>query len=63
MTIKTNSIEMDKERLKKFIKKDRYMKFLFNELKQNGNNTDRSLEILYALLLDDINLQKGYRMV
>ena len=55
--------ELDKERLKKFIKKDGYVKFLFAELKKKGNSPDRAFEILHSILLEDESLLNSYRML
>ena len=59
----TSYLELDKARLKKFIKKDGYVKFLFADLKKKGNSPDRSLEILHSMLLEDESLLYSYKMV
>ena len=55
--------ELDKDRLKKFIKKDSYVKFLFIDLKSKGHSPDRALEILYSMLLEDESLLQSYTML
>ena len=55
--------ELDKDRLKKFIKTDSYVKFLFIDLKKKGNSPDRSLEILHSMLLEDESLLQSYTML
>ena len=55
--------ELDKARLKKFIKKDGYVKFLFADLKKKGNSSDRALEILHSILLEDDSLLNSYKML
>lgn len=56
-------VPFDKNRLEKFIKKDKYVKFLFRDLKKNGNSTERSLNVLHSLILVDENLLNGYEML
>lgn len=56
-------LELDKVRLKKFIKKDGYVKFLFAELKKKGHRPDRALEILHTLIIEDGSLFTSYKML
>ena len=59
----TDYPELNKDRLKTFIKKDGYVKFLFTDLKSKGHSPDRALEILHSILLEDKSLLNSYRML
>lgn len=56
-------VPFDKNRLEKFIKKDKYVNFLFRDLKKNGNSTECSLNVLHSLVLADESLLNDYEML
>lgn len=59
----TSHPELVKDRLELFIKKDSYVKFLFNDLKSNGHSPDQALEILNGIILEDASLLNSYKML
>lgn len=55
--------ELVKDHLKIFIKKDSYVKFLFNDLKSKGHSPERTLEILHGIILEDASLLNSFKMI
>lgn len=61
MTTIEMEMEMDIDKMKVLVKKDRYAAFVYKDLTEKGIEEKNALEIIYSMILDDSNMAFEYQ--